>query len=211
MFNLSFLEEQYNYDLKNSITEETFEKPLINVEDVIKAHYFIADYFLDESSEKVEKMSYGVKSQHLLGSAVGRQICGYAGRKKYDNPIEICSTIFYGLVTDHPFVDGNKRTALLVLLYQLQLYGYFPKDEIKKFEELVVSVAGRSLSTKHRSTYKKFHEDNIVDNEVLTIAYELRRLTEKTNRSYHLNFCMKDFCDNMKAIGVHYELENSKI
>lgn len=211
MFNILKLGEMYLEDCKNIQDLEGLEHPYINVSDVLRAHYYLADYFLDESSGEIENMSVGVRSYQLLGSAIGRQVVCFGGKRKYSEPIEICSTLFYGLVTDHAFVDGNKRTALLVLLFQLQLYGYFPKAALDSFEKLVLSTAERSLNTKYRHTYKKFKSENFVDNEVSTLIYELRRMTEKKDRSFHLNMTMKDFCNKMGSIGVTYELDNSKI
>ena len=100
-------------------------------------------------------MLVGIRSYDLLNSAICRQTVSYGGVKKYKDPIEICSTLFFGLVKDHAFNDGNKRTALLTLLNQLQLYGYFPKNKIKDFEKLVVSVAEGSLETKYSLIWKK--------------------------------------------------------
>lgn len=211
MFNILQLEEMFKNDCKNIQDLEGVEHPYINISDVLRAHYYLADYFLDESSGEIEKMSVGVRSYQLLGSAIGRQLVWFGGRRKYSDPIAICSTLFYGLVTDHAFVDGNKRTALLVLLFQLQLYGFFPKTELNSFEKLVLSTAERSLNIKYRHTFKKFKSENYVDNEVSTITYELRRMTEKTDRSFHLNMTMKDFCNKMNSIGVLFELDNSKI
>lgn len=217
MFYSKEIEENYNYAKTQINDEEDYIHPLINYSDVLKAHYYLADYFLDNSSGAVEKMSVGVRSFQLLGSAVGRQIVGYGGRQKYSQSLQICSTLFYGLVTDHPFVDGNKRTALLILLYQLQLYGYYPTSSINAFEKLVISVAERSLPEKYYKVYKKYVKDkkdkksNNVDTEVLTIAHIIKSLTEKVDRSFHMNISMKEFCDTLNVIGVHYLLDNNKI
>lgn len=211
MFNSKEVETQFQYSISQITDIEEYVHPLINFSDVIKAHYYLADYFLDESSGATEKMSVGIRSNHLLGSALSRQSVSYNGRSKYTNPIDICSTLFYGLVTDHPFVDGNKRTALLILLYQLQLFGFYPNTEITKFEKLVVSVAERSLSEKYKMIYKKFKKECDVDAEILTISYIIRRLTEKTDRSFHLNITTREFCDTLKTIGVNFVLDNMKI
>ena len=212
MFNSKDVEKEYEYCCEQVQDTEEYKHPLINFSDVIKAHFFLADYFSDLSAnDSVEKMSTGVRSFHLLGSALSRQIVNYQGKMKYRDPIDICSTLFYGLVSDHPFVDGNKRTALLILLYQLQLYGYYPNTEINKYEKLVVSVAEGSIKNKYHKVYKKFKKVADVDAEVSTISYIIKRLTDKVDRSFHLNITTKDFCDTLKSIGVDYVLDNNKI
>ena len=57
-------------------------------------------------------MLIGVRDLNLLGSAIGRQSASFGGKTKYTNPVDICATLFYGLVKNHSFSDGNKRTAL---------------------------------------------------------------------------------------------------
>lgn len=136
------LREEYERIAKNVPDIEGLQHPLINFSDVLHAYFILADYFTDESSDNIEHMLVGLRSADLLGSALGRQIVSFGGRKKYTDSIEICATLFYGLVKDHAFHDGNKRTALLTLLYQLTLYGYIPSVSVNKYEKLVVACCG---------------------------------------------------------------------
>ena len=203
------LKKHLEYDLSQCKDLE-MENRYINVSDVLKAHYILADYFTDASSdEEVEKMLVGVRSYNLLASAVGRQCVEYGGRKKYTNSIDICSTLFFGLVKNHSFHDGNKRTALLILLYQLQKYGFYPKQDFTGFEELVVAVADNKLPFKYRGTYKKFAKQD--DSEIMTISYLLRRMTVKKNQSFHMDLTTKEFCNILQNVGVTYRLEGQKI
>ena len=130
--------------------------PLMNVSDALRAYFALADYFMDESSNYTENMLVGLRSGDLLYSALGRQIVSFGGKAKYTNPIDICSTLFYGMVKDHSFSDGNKRTALLLLLYQLDRYGYYPCCSVKDYEKLVVAVASNGLQTKYGNIWKKY-------------------------------------------------------
>lgn len=203
------LKEQFDYDIKKCKDLE-IDSDLINISDVLKAHYILADYFTDESSDaETEKMLVGVRSYDLLASAVGRQIVEYGGKKKYTDKIEICSTLFFGLVKDHSFHDGNKRTALLILLYQLQLYGYFPKTNFKEFERLVLAVAENGLSEKYNNVWKKFRKGE--DCEIKTIAYIIKRLVVRKNNSYHLSITTKDFCNILGKNDVTYIVDGKKI
>lgn len=203
------LREAFEYDKKNC-KELSLDDDLINVSDVLKAHYILADYFTDTSSgENTEKMLVGVRSYDLLASALGRQSVEFAGKRKYSNKLDICSTLFYGLVKDHAFHDGNKRTALLILLYQLQQYGYFPKTNFKDFEKLVVATADNSLPETYRNIWKKFVK--MEDPEIKTISYILKRLVVRKNNSFHMNITTKEFCKMLENTGVEYTLEGQKI
>lgn len=204
------LKKSYDYDLKNCPDITNISPPLINISDVLQAHYILADFFTDTSAgENIERMLVGIRSYDLLNSAICRQTVSYGGVKKYKDPIEICSTLFFGLVKDHAFNDGNKRTALLTLLNQLQLYGYFPKNKIKDFEKLVVSVAEGSLETKYSLIWKK--NKKYADQEIKTIASVLRKLVERKNTAFHLDLTMRSFIQAIEKHGVKYELNGNKI
>lgn len=186
------------------------EPSLINISDILKAYYILADYFTDPSAnQEQEKMLVGVRSFDLLASAVGRQCVEFDGKRKYTDKIDICSTLFFGLVKNHSFHDGNKRIGLLILLYQLQLYGYYPKKQFNEFEKLVISVAENSLDTNYKSNWKKFKEND--DCAILTISSVIRKLVTKKNTSYHLNMTTKEFCNILQLSGVDWKLDGSKI
>ncbi len=184
------------------------EHPMINVSDALRAYFSLADYFTDPSSTVSEKMLIGLRSEDLLCSALSRQNISFAGKRKYTDPIDICSTLFYGMVKNHSFSDGNKRTALLTLLYQLNLYGYYPSCPVKDFEKLVVAVAANELDKRFHE-WKKFKGKD--DQEIQTIAYLLRRRTKKKDHSYHLKITAKDMKQALDKYGVSTTVENGKL
>jgi death-on-curing protein len=67
--------------------------------------------------------SAGVRSQDLLDSALARprQVFAYA-----DKPDILDLAVAYtaGIIRNHPFIDGNKRTGFLVGVLFLELNGY---------------------------------------------------------------------------------------
>ena len=208
------LRKAYEFDLKKCHPIEGLVSPLIGIEDVLQAHYILADYFTDSSApEEVEKMLVGLRNEHLLASALSRQTVTFAGRTKYTEPIDICATLFYGLVKDHAFNDGNKRTALLVLLSQLYNYGYYPKSDFKNFENLVLAVADggtNSLCQKYPHIWKKFKKNE--DCEIKTISYIIRHNCEKKDRSFHKDINMREFCGALNQLAsVTYKVDNMKI
>jgi len=151
---------------------------LISHSDVLRAHFLIADYFEQIDNESVLQ---GIKSINLLGSALGRQITSFGGKKKWIEPLAICATLFFGLVKNHAFHDGNKRTALLILLYNLQLLGRTVNCPKKEFETLTVRIASNELNK--YSFYSKFLSKD--DTDILVIADFLRRKTRKIDTEYY--------------------------
>jgi death on curing protein len=55
----------------------------------------------------------GIRDLNILESAVTRAMQHYNYRPK-STIAELAAAYAYGLVRDHPFIDGNKRTAYLV-------------------------------------------------------------------------------------------------
>jgi len=58
----------------------------------------------------------GLKHPELLESAVSRQFTSLGGVPKYKTLGHMAASLFYGLALNHPFHNGNKRTAIVALL-----------------------------------------------------------------------------------------------
>ena len=187
---------------KKEIPGQKFDPPLLNYDDVLKAHYLICEYF---EKNQGSKSMYGVRSMQLLGSAIGRQITSFAGKNKWKNEFEIMATLFYGLVKNHPFHDGNKRTALLALLYNLYLIKRTPKNECRqeKWEKLTVAVAASDMS--EYVGFKRFEEkaDKPEDAIVYFIADFLRKNTRLFDK-YFVSVTYADFEASIKQFGFYF-------
>lgn len=99
--------------------------------------------------------------------------------------------------------------SLLILLYQLNLYGYLPQASTKEFEKLVLAVAANELDLKYNNAWKKFKKQS--DKEVKTISYLLRRMVKKKDHSYHVSPTMKEFIAALEGANITTRLENGKI
>lgn len=205
-------ELKIHYEKTCSECEEIpeLQHPLIGVGDTLRAYYILADYFTDDSGgAEVERMLVGLRSKDLLASALCRQVTSFGGRRKFTTDLEICSTLFYGMVKNHAFLDGNKRVSLLILLYQLSLYGYVPQASTKEFEKLVLAVAANELEGEYNKAWKKFKKGP--DQEIKTLTYLLRRMVKKKNHSYHISPTMKEFASALKEAGITVKQENGKL
>lgn len=203
------IEQEYKRLIDMYPDIEGQKHPLLNVSDVLKAYFCLADYFSDPTSESIETMLVGLRSADLLYSALSRQTVSFGGKTKYSSPIDICSTLFFGMVKNHSFSDGNKRTALLSLLYQLNLYGYYPNCSVNSYEKLVVAVAANKLPETFRDVWKKFKKFD--DSEIQAISFLLRGMTKRKDHSYHLKITAKDLVQSLEKNGVVCTTENGKI
>jgi death on curing protein len=67
--------------------------------------------------------SQGLRSAELLMAAVMAPRATWEGAPLYPSLAEMAAAYAYGLALDHPFVDGNKRTAFIVALAFLEVNG----------------------------------------------------------------------------------------
>lgn len=81
----------------------------------------------------------GVRDQDMLSSALNRAIDKY----NYESDatiFELAAAYSFGLAKNHPFVDGNKRTAFVAGILFLELNGFVfsasEADSAFMFEEL---------------------------------------------------------------------------
>ncbi len=83
----------------------------------------------------------GVSSLALIESALGRPYSGY------HRPIHRKSAaLLESMVGNHGFVDGNKRTAWLLVETLIDRSGYYLTiDDDEPIDDLVVAVADRSV------------------------------------------------------------------
>lgn len=89
----------------------------------------------------------GVRDRALLEAAVAAPRASFAGEPLLSNAIEIGAAYLYYLCRNHPFVDGNKRTALATCLVFLQVNGALPDADAPgrdadAWEQLILDVAG---------------------------------------------------------------------
>lgn len=94
--------------------------------------------------------SPGVRDVALLESAVAAPQATYGGKPLLTNRIEIAAAYLFYLCGNHPFVDGNKRTALAACLVFLEANGLLPDPdlpgrEIDAWETPVLDVAASRL------------------------------------------------------------------
>ena len=59
--------------------------------------------------------SKGIRDIGLLKSALGRAYVTFDGNELYPSSVEKAAAIFESIIINHPFIDGNKRTAYTLM------------------------------------------------------------------------------------------------
>jgi death-on-curing protein len=89
----------------------------------------------------------GLREKALLESAVAAPQATMAGKPLFANPLEIAAAYLFYLCRNHPFVDGNKRTALAACLVFLSGNDLLPDEKLDAdaWEALTLDVAASRL------------------------------------------------------------------
>ncbi|MCF6525836.1 type II toxin-antitoxin system death-on-curing family toxin [Streptomyces sp. JJ36] len=123
--------------------------------------YLTAEEVLVVARAACDDREIAVRDAGLLESAVHRPAAAMFGVEAYTDLFDKAASLLQSLAVNHPFVDGNKRTAWLSCVTFLALNGVQLRPDIDAAERLVLAVAtGRT-------------------DEVKVIAEELRELRER--------------------------------
>lgn len=153
----------------------------LTCEDVIAIHRALVEDFF-QAGDPISPA--GVRSDHLLESAVARQHTALGGTLKYETPIASAATLLYGLCSDHPFHNGNKRTALVAMLVHLDenrlaLWGTDQAD----LYGMTLAVADHSLGVRALTRGKpKPQAKRSADDEVSAITEWITRRCARLTR-----------------------------
>ncbi len=88
----------------------------------------------------------GVRDLRLLESALGGATATFDGAFLHGTLAEMAAALLYGICRNHPFVDGNKRTAVAAALVFLDLNGMAIDAGEDEFYDLVLGVAEGRVS-----------------------------------------------------------------
>ena len=103
----------------------------LTVEEVVTIH----DRYIEQFGS-----SLGVRDHNLLESAVLRCQSGFGGKDLYKTSFEKAAALFHSILFNHPFIDGNKRTALFSASRFLYLNGYELSMTNKEAESFPIFV-----------------------------------------------------------------------
>lgn len=67
---------------------------------------------------------HGIRDMSMLLSAIGRPRATFDGEELYPDLVFKAAALMDSLVRNHPFVDGNKRTAITAAALLLRTNGY---------------------------------------------------------------------------------------
>jgi death-on-curing protein len=98
----------------------------------------------------------GIRDENALESALARP----RNRSVYDSSSDLAALAAaygYGLVTSHPFVDGNKRVGFLAMYVFLGLNGKEIEADEPEVVELMIAIADGRRSERDIAAWLRRH------------------------------------------------------
>ena len=101
--------------------------------------------------------SGGLRELELLQSAIAMPETTFDGDYLHPSVFEMAAAYLFHLARNHPFVDGNKRTALMCALVFLGLNGERLRADPDELYSLVDAVAAGRLDKAEVSVFLRWH------------------------------------------------------
>ena len=89
--------------------------------------------------------SIGVRDEALLESALEGAFAGFGDREFYPTKEEKGARLGYTLISNHAFVDGNKRIGMYVMLTFLEVNGLRVECTNEEVAEVGLAVAAGTM------------------------------------------------------------------
>lgn len=112
---------------------------LPTAEDIIRLHEIIL---------RKTGGSGGLRDAGALALCAGRPLAAFGGKDMYPDVFSKAAAVLESIARNHPFVDGNKRTAFLTALYILEQNGYQTFFEQKDIELTVLRIVTKKPAIK---------------------------------------------------------------
>ena len=120
----------------------------LTVEQVLFLHSRIID---------VAGGSHGVRDLGLLQSAVARPAVMFGGKELYPDIFHKAAALMESLIKNHPFIDGNKRTAITAAGVYLARNGYVLEASQTELERFTLAKATKKFIASEAADWFKRH------------------------------------------------------
>ena len=107
------------------------------IQDICELHTQLEEAFI---------LSSGIRDKSLLASAVNAPFQTFMGNDLYPSIYDKAAQLCYGIANNHPFTDGNKRTALHSMYVYLIINGFDITASQQEVENLIINVAAGNMT-----------------------------------------------------------------
>jgi death on curing protein len=90
--------------------------------------------------------THGIRDRGLLESAIAQPQATFGGEPLHKDIYEMAAAYLFHIVQNHPFLDGNKRTALATALVFLDINGIEIDTPPNELEEITMGAAAGKVN-----------------------------------------------------------------
>ena len=105
--------------------------------------------------------SPGDRDESLLDSAIQQPKSSFDGNYLHNGIFEMASAYGFHLCKNHPFIDGNKRVALVAMDTFLQNNGYEISASEKETYKIIIELSAEKLSKSELTQWLKQNTTSI--------------------------------------------------
>lgn len=98
-----------------------------------------------------------IRDEGLLDSAINAPFQSFGGSELYPTLLEKAARLGFGLIKNHPFVDGNKRIGTHTMLVFLELNHQELEYADEELIELILGIAASKYDEKHLLLWLQQH------------------------------------------------------
>lgn len=120
----------------------------LSVDDVLLLHTDTID---------IDGGSHGVRDHGLLDAAVAMPRQQFGGNYLHEDLAAMAAAYMFHIAQNHPFIDGNKRAAVLSALAFLSVNGIEELPEPKELEVVTLQVAAGELHKDELTMWLRKH------------------------------------------------------
>jgi len=125
----------------------------------VKVVFLTLDEVIALHADQIERYGGrpGIRDLGLLQSALGTPSAAFEERFLHEGLHEMAAAHLFHIVRNHPFVDGNKRVGLMVLLAFLGLNSRRLDANAQEVEDLVLGIARGRVSKAETAVFVQQH------------------------------------------------------
>ena len=101
---------------------------------------------------------HGIRDENLLDSAMAAPFQSYGGQSMFPSIQQKAVRLGFGLIMNHPFIDGNKRIGAHVMLTMLAMNGIELEYTQRELYETILKVAASELTFEELLDWVLDHE-----------------------------------------------------
>ena len=99
----------------------------------------------------------GVRDMGLLESALAAPFATFGGEYLYPTLIQQAAQLGYGIIRNHPFADGNKRTGAHAMLVFLSVNGIELEYDQQELIDAILAVADGTMAADQLAAWLTKH------------------------------------------------------